>query len=190
MRNLVNLRSDTQTLPTEAMLKAMDVAELGDDTYREDPTVVRLEEQVAGMLSMEASLLVLSGTMANLVSLMAHCVAGDAFFVDAGAHVIRSEAGGYAAVAGVTSAAGARRGGEMFFLLYFILTGVHAARMAIGVCLLTGLVGWTIAAGGPGALMVELTGLYWHFVDIVWIFLFPLLYLAGLHLCASRILHN
>lgn len=98
---MVNLRSDTQTLPTEAMLEAMSAAELGDDTYREDPTVVRLEEQVAEMLAMEASLLVLSGTMANLVSLMAHCVAGDAFFVDAGAHVVRSEAGGYAGVAGV-----------------------------------------------------------------------------------------
>ncbi|MGH8913598.1 MAG: beta-eliminating lyase-related protein, partial [Acidimicrobiia bacterium] len=97
----MNLRSDTQTLPTEAMLQAMSSAELGDDTYREDPTVIRLEERVAEMLGRDGSLLVLSGTMANLVSLMVHCRPGDEFFVDAGAHVIRSEAGGYAAIAGV-----------------------------------------------------------------------------------------
>ncbi|MGH8913014.1 MAG: threonine aldolase family protein [Acidimicrobiia bacterium] len=101
MSQLLNLRSDTQTLPTEAMLEAMSAAELGDDTYREDPTVIRLEERVAEMLAREASMLVLSGTMANLVSLMVHCRPGDEFFVDAQAHVIRSEAGGYAGVAGV-----------------------------------------------------------------------------------------
>lgn len=104
MSHLVNLRSDTQTLPTEAMLEAMAAAELGDDTYREDPTVIRLEERVAEMLAVESSMLVLSGTMANLVSLMVHCRPGDEFFVDAQAHVIRSEAGGYAGVAGVSPA--------------------------------------------------------------------------------------
>jgi threonine aldolase len=83
------------------MLEAMSAAVLGDDTYREDPTVIRLEERVAEMLVMESSMLVVSGTMANLTSLMVHCRAGDEFFVDAQAHVIRSEAGGYAGVAGV-----------------------------------------------------------------------------------------
>jgi len=104
MSRLVNLRSDTQTLPTEAMLRAMSAAELGDDTYREDPTVIRLEEKVAEMLGRESAMLVLSGTMANLVSLMVHCRPGDEFFVDARAHVIRSEAGGYAGIAGVAPA--------------------------------------------------------------------------------------
>ena len=104
MNRPVNLRSDTQTLPTEAMLRAMSEAELGDDTYREDPTVIRLEEEIAEMLDREAALLVLSGTMANLVSLMVHCRPGDEFFVEARAHVIRSEAGGYAGIAGAVPA--------------------------------------------------------------------------------------
>ncbi len=101
MSQPINLRSDTQTLPTEAMLEAMSGAELGDDTYREDPTVRRLEDRVAEMLARESALLVLSGTMANLASLMVHCRPGDEFFVDANAHVVRSEAGGYASIAGV-----------------------------------------------------------------------------------------
>jgi threonine aldolase len=104
MTRPVNLRSDTQTLPTEAMLRAMSGAEVGDDTYREDPTVIRLEEEIAEMLDREAALLVLSGTMANLVSLMVHCRPGDEFFVEARAHVIRSEAGGYAGIAGAVPA--------------------------------------------------------------------------------------
>jgi len=104
MGPLINLRSDTQTLPTAAMLQAMGVAELGDDTYGEDPTVIRLEERVAAMLGRESALLLLSGTMANLVALMVHCRPGDELFVDAQAHVIRSEAGGYAGIAGVAPA--------------------------------------------------------------------------------------
>lgn len=99
----VNLRSDTQTLPTQGMLEAMGDAALGDDTYREDPTVSQLEERVAEMFSRNAALLLLSGTMANLVALMVHCRPGDEIFVDEDAHVVRSEAGGYAGVAGVVA---------------------------------------------------------------------------------------
>lgn len=73
------------------------------------------------------------------------------------------------------------RGAELFFALYFVLTGVHAAHMAAGLLLLAGLVGWTLARSDLPQMAVELIGLYWHFVDIVWIFLFPLLYLLGLH---------
>jgi cytochrome c oxidase subunit 3 len=84
-----------------------------------------------------------------------------------------------------TSSSAARdqsaRGTELFFLLYFLLTGVHAAHMAVGIFVLLGLLGWTLAATELPATAIELTGLYWHFVDIVWIFLFPLLYLLGLH---------
>jgi cytochrome c oxidase subunit 3 len=71
---------------------------------------------------------------------------------------------------------------ELFFSLYFAMTGVHALHMVIGI----GLVAWLVVlvrrAVGPGAdTRVELVGLYWHFVDIVWIFLFPFLYLIGRH---------
>ncbi len=73
---------------------------------------------------------------------------------------------------------------EMFFFIYFAMTGVHALHMIIGLGILTTLVlmarrgRFTPEYHSP----VELSGLYWHFVDIVWIFLFPLLYLVGAHL--------
>lgn len=70
---------------------------------------------------------------------------------------------------------------ELFFLLYFIMTGVHALHVAIGVLLL----GWftlrTVwqASGERFATAIDLLGLYWHFVDVIWVFLFPLIYLLG-----------
>jgi cytochrome c oxidase subunit 3 len=73
--------------------------------------------------------------------------------------------------------------GQLFFSLYFALTGMHAFHMIVGVGLLT----WLIVKAAKGRFSpawhspVEMTGLYWHFVDIVWIFLFPLLYLLGRH---------
>jgi cytochrome c oxidase subunit 3 len=76
------------------------------------------------------------------------------------------------------------RPAEIFFSLYFTMTGLHAAHMIIGIGLLTVLV-LRARKGryGPGYYTpVEVSGLYWHFVDIVWIFLFPLLYLIGRHL--------
>jgi len=75
------------------------------------------------------------------------------------------------------------RQAEMFFSLYFCMTGLHALHMIIGIGLLT----WLIVKATKGAFTarynspVEMVGLYWHFVDIVWIFLFPLLYLLGRH---------
>lgn len=102
MTSVINLRSDTQTLPTPRMREAMATAELGDDTYGEDPTVARFEALVAERLGTEAALLVLSGTMANLIALLVHCKPADELFVDAGAHVVYYESGGLAAVAGVT----------------------------------------------------------------------------------------
>jgi cytochrome c oxidase subunit 3 len=75
------------------------------------------------------------------------------------------------------------RQSEMFFSLYFCMTGLHALHMIIGI----GLLAWLIAKAHSGAFSVrynspvEMVGLYWHFVDIVWIFLFPLLYLLGRH---------
>jgi threonine aldolase len=97
----IDLRSDTQTLPTERMLRSVLDARLGDDTLLEDPTTRRLEEAVAERLGMESALLVLSGTMANLVALMTHCRPGEEVFLDADSHLLRNEAGGLTAVAGV-----------------------------------------------------------------------------------------
>jgi threonine aldolase len=99
---VINLRSDTQTLPTERMRQAMAEAPLGDDTYGEDPTVRRFETMAADRLGTESAMLVLSGTMANLIALLVHCRPADELFVDAGAHVVYYESGGLTAVAGVT----------------------------------------------------------------------------------------
>jgi cytochrome c oxidase subunit 3 len=72
---------------------------------------------------------------------------------------------------------------QIFFSLYFAMTGMHALHMVIGIGLLT----WLLVLASRGRFSaryynpVEVTGLYWHFVDIVWIFLFPLLYLLGSH---------
>lgn len=101
----VDLRSDTQSRPTLAMRRAMAEAEVGDDTFGEDPTVRRLEERVADLLGTEQALFVMSGTMANLVAMLTHCRPGDELFADPTAHVLRSEAGGYAALAGVVATA-------------------------------------------------------------------------------------
>ncbi|HEY6998458.1 MAG TPA: cytochrome c oxidase subunit 3, partial [Candidatus Binatia bacterium] len=73
---------------------------------------------------------------------------------------------------------------EIFFSFYFAMTGMHAVHMIIGISLLTALIVKT-SRGRFSATYntpIELVGLYWHFVDIVWIFLFPLLYLVGRHL--------
>ena len=73
---------------------------------------------------------------------------------------------------------------EMFFVLYFFMTGLHAAHMIVGV----GIIGtvaykvWAKRESGGYVNMVEVSGLYWHFVDIIWVFLYPLLYLIDLHL--------
>lgn len=69
---------------------------------------------------------------------------------------------------------------ELFFSLYFVMTGIHALHMMAGLCVIAVLVAATWL-GRNTAPHVEMTGLYWHFVDIIWIFLYPLLYLIGSH---------
>jgi cytochrome c oxidase subunit 3 len=72
---------------------------------------------------------------------------------------------------------------QIFFSLYFIMTGIHAAHMVVGIGIMLVIL-WMAWRGdfGPDYYNpVEVSGLYWHFVDIVWIFLFPLLYLLGYH---------
>ncbi len=99
--DVINLRSDTQTLPTAAMRAAMHDAALGDDTYDEDPTVQKLEALAARLLGKEAALLCLSGTMANLVCLMAHAGPGVEVLLDPDSHIFYYEVGGLASVAGL-----------------------------------------------------------------------------------------
>jgi cytochrome c oxidase subunit III len=73
---------------------------------------------------------------------------------------------------------GAEQGAaQIFFGLYFGMTGLHALHMVIGIVLLANLLRQVFAAPEESALRVEVVGLYWHFVDLVWIFLFPILYL-------------
>jgi threonine aldolase len=98
---LVELRSDTLTRPTPSMRKAMAEAEVGDDVFGEDPTVNRLEALAAERLAKEAALFVPSGTMANLVSHMAHCGRGDEMILGSLAHSFYYEQGGSAAVASI-----------------------------------------------------------------------------------------
>lgn len=100
-REVIDLRSDTVTLPTEEMLEAIRHAELGDDVFGEDPTVNRLQEMAAEKMGKEAALLVTSGTQANLVSLMSNTKRGDAVILEAESHIYWYEVGGLSAMAGL-----------------------------------------------------------------------------------------
>ena len=97
----VDLRSDTVTRPTPEMREAMAEAEVGDDVYRDDPTVIRLEELAADMLGKQAALFVPSGTMGNLLALLVHCQRGDEVIVGGLSHIYLNEAGGMAALGGI-----------------------------------------------------------------------------------------
>lgn len=98
---LIDLRSDTVTLPTPQMRAAMANAELGDDVYGEDPTVNRLQDLAAEKLGKEAALFVASGTMGNLIALLTHCGRGDEVIVGDRAHMFINEVGGMAALGGI-----------------------------------------------------------------------------------------
>ena len=97
----VDLRSDTVTKPSEAMRRAMAAAPVGDDVYREDPTISLLQETVAGMLGKEAALFVPSGTMSNQLCLRTLTRAGDEVIVHEDAHVLHYEGGSAAALSGL-----------------------------------------------------------------------------------------
>ena len=97
----IDLRSDTVTRPTPAMLEAMAHAPVGDDVYGEDPTVNRLEKLAAEMLGKEAAVFVASGTMGNLCSVLAHCGRGDEMILGNLNHIYLYEQGGSAALGGV-----------------------------------------------------------------------------------------
>ena len=98
----IDLRSDTVTQPTDAMRAAMAAAEVGDDVFGDDPTVNALEARAAELLGKEAGLFVASGTMGNLVSLMAHLPRGYEAIAGASTHTLMDEAGNHAVVVGAT----------------------------------------------------------------------------------------
>ncbi len=100
---LLDLRSDTVTHPTPEMRRAMAEAELGDDVFRDDPTVIELEERAAELTGKEAALFVPSGTMGNLVSLMAHVARGGEIITEAESHIVYDEAAGHAVVVGASA---------------------------------------------------------------------------------------
>ena len=98
----VELRSDTMTRPSPAMRRAMAEAEVGDDVFREDPTVNRLQERVADLLGREAALFVPSGTQGNLSCLLAHELPrGSEVLLEASAHIINHEMNGITGITGL-----------------------------------------------------------------------------------------
>ena len=98
---MIDLRSDTVTLPTPEMREAIARAELGDDVYGEDPTVNRLEAMAASMMGKDAALLVPSGTMGNLAAMLTHCARGTKAIVGSQSHTNLYEAGGASALGGI-----------------------------------------------------------------------------------------
>jgi threonine aldolase len=99
--DLIDLRSDTVTRPSPAMRKAMAEAEVGDDVFGDDPTVLRLQERSAELLGKEAGLFVPSGTMANQVSLGSLCGPGDELICEPGSHCVSFEGGALAMLWGI-----------------------------------------------------------------------------------------
>ncbi len=99
--DIIDLRSDTVTLPTPAMREAMAHAEVGDDVYGEDPSINLLQKLAAEMMGKEAGLFVPSGTMGNLAAVLAHCGRGDEAIMGNFGHTFLFEGGGVSALGGV-----------------------------------------------------------------------------------------
>jgi threonine aldolase len=110
---MIDLRSDTVTLPTDAMWEAMRSAPLRDDTLDGDPTVRQLESLAAHLTGKDDALFVASGTLGNIVATLTHGRAGGAVLVDDQAHIVKSEAGGMSRLAGLFCVALPSRRGEM-----------------------------------------------------------------------------
>jgi threonine aldolase len=98
---IVELRSDTKTMPSPAMRQAMFSADVGDDVSCEDPTVNRLEQMAAEIMGKDAAVYVASGTMGNLTSLLTHCRRGNEVVVGDATHIFSAEVGGAAALGGL-----------------------------------------------------------------------------------------
>jgi threonine aldolase len=106
---VIDLRSDTVTKPTPEMRRAMAEAEVGDDVFGDDPTVIALEERAAELLGKEAGLFVASGAMGNLVAQMAHLERGQETIAGANGHIVLHEAASHAVVVGTSVRALAER---------------------------------------------------------------------------------
>ncbi len=102
MPDLIDLRSDTVTKPTPAMRRAMAEAEVGDDVFGDDPTVIALEKRAAQLLGKEAGLFVPSGAMGNLVAQIAHLARGQEIIAGAESHIVRDEAASHAVIVGTS----------------------------------------------------------------------------------------
>ncbi len=133
---MIDMRSDTVTRPSEAMRQAMANAEVGDDFYRDDPTVDAFQAYAAELFGKEAALYVPSGTMGNLLSHLTHCPGGAEVVAPATAHTFRSEAGG-----------AARFGGMLAVSVPQTIGRIYAASIA--------------AAIRPRGILMQGTGLIW-----------------------------
>ncbi|QEW32879.1 low-specificity L-threonine aldolase [Erwinia billingiae] len=98
---MIDLRSDTVTRPSQAMISAMMAAETGDDVYGDDPTVNALEARAAQLTGKEAALFLPTGTQANLIALLCHCQRGEEYIVGQLAHNYKYEAGGAAVLGSI-----------------------------------------------------------------------------------------
>jgi len=98
---MIDFRSDTVTKPSKNMLSAMLKAELGDDVFGDDPTVIKIEEKIAAMSGMESAVFAPSGTMTNLMGIMSHCQRGDEYVVGQTAHTYMWEGGGAAVLGSI-----------------------------------------------------------------------------------------
>ena len=99
--NTIDFRSDTVTKPTDAMRKAMALADVGDDVYGDDPTVNKLEKLAAETLGLESALFVTSGTMGNQIAIMTHTNRGDEILIGQGHHILNYEVGAMAVLSAV-----------------------------------------------------------------------------------------
>ncbi len=131
---MIDLRTDTVTRPTQGMRAAIAAAEVGDEQKGEDPTTVALEERVASLLGAQAAIFVPSATMANQIALQLWSRPGDGLIASADAHLIHSEAGGPAALAGLMVQPIASTDGtfdDVQFTASLIADGVEKPRTAI-----------------------------------------------------------
>lgn len=99
----LDFRSDTVTRPTAAMREAMTTAELGDDVFGEDPSVIALQRRTAELLGKEAALFVPSGTMSNQIGIRLHCGPGDEFLCETYCHIFNYEQAAYAQLSGLAA---------------------------------------------------------------------------------------
>lgn len=110
---MIDLRSDTLTKPVAGMRRAMADAEVGDDVYGEDPTVIALESRVAGMFGKQAALFTPTGSMANVLAVAALVRPGQEILCESRAHIVRAELGAHGAFTGLTSRTWAHQHGQV-----------------------------------------------------------------------------